>query len=429
MAAMPSAAKTRPDAAATEVARVAALPAVHAAFGWFHRYERELCEWQMELTRIPAPPFGESARAAWLADRFRELGLEQVEIDGVGNVTGLRPGRCDPPFAPKDGAQDGAPKSVLALSAHIDTVFPADVPRTVRRDDEKLYGPGISDNAAGVTALLALAAATREARLETAAPVLFIGNVGEEGEGDLRGMRHIFTESRWKSAIGATVVVDGASMETIVTEGLGSRRFEVTVSGPGGHSWSDFGAPNPIVLLARAIDRFSRTAVPLSPKTTFNIGVVQGGTSVNSIPESATMRVDLRSSDGKQLDRLEAALRDAISSAVAEARDPAANGAASSVSFDIRPIGSRPAADLKENSRLLAVVTAVDAHLGNASRLTRASTDANIPLSLGREAVALGSGGTGGGAHTIHEWYDPRGRDLGLKRLLLVVAAMANAAP
>jgi acetylornithine deacetylase/succinyl-diaminopimelate desuccinylase-like protein len=412
---MPSAAKTRPGAAATDVARVAALPQVHAGFAWFQRHERELCDWQMELTRIPAPPFGEAARAVWLAERFRNLGLEEVEIDAIGNVTGLR-----------RGADSDA--RCLALGAHIDTVFPADVPRTVHRDDEKLYGPGISDNAAGVVALLALAAAMREASLATAAPVLFIGNVGEEGEGDLRGMRHIFIESRWKDAIGATLIVDGASMETIVTEGLGSRRFEVTIGGPGGHSWSDFGAPNPIVLLARAIDRFSRTAVPMSPKTTFNIGVVQGGTSVNSIPESATMRVDIRSSEARQLDRLEAGLRDAVSCAVDEARgDVSANGAAGAVSFDVRPIGSRPAAELREDSRLLAVVTAVDAHLGNASRLIRASTDANIPLSLGREAVAVGSGGTGGGAHTIHEWYDPRGRDLGLKRLLLIVAAMAGA--
>src|SRR5205085_7676501 len=221
----------------------------------------------------------------------------------------------------------------------------------------------------------------------TTASIVFIGNVGEEGEGDLRGMRHIFNSARWRDAIGATLVIDGANAETIVTEALGSRRFEVTISGPGGHSWSDFGAPNPIVLLARAIDRFSRTAVPMNPKTTFNVGVISGGTSVNSVPASATMRVDIRSSSAKQLDRIEAALRQTVAAVLEEhhAENAGGNGATtnatSHVTSDIRPIGNRPAAELRENSRLLAIVTSVDQHLGIASRLTRASTDANIPLS------------------------------------------------
>ncbi len=411
---MPLPTKAKPASAPAEVARVAALPGVHAAYEWFRRHQRELAELQLELTRIPAPPFGEAARSAWLAERFRSLGLDEVRIDEVGNVTALRPG-SDP----------GEP--YFAVSAHLDTVFPAGLPLDVHADAGKLFGPGISDNSAGVVALLALVSALQQAGLRTTAPLLFIGNVGEEGEGDLRGMRHIFSDPRWQDAIGSTLVIDGAQSETIVTEALGSRRFEVTVSGPGGHSWSDFGAPNAIVLLARAIERFSRTAVPLSPKTTFNVGVISGGTSVNSIAESASMRVDIRSSSPREIDRIETALRQALSAALGDVPAEAAAGNGAGVRHDLRLIGNRPAAELRSPSRLLAVAQAVDAHLGNPSRLTRASTDANIPLALGREAIALGGGGNGGGAHTLHEWYDPRGRDLGLQRLLLLIAAMAGA--
>jgi acetylornithine deacetylase/succinyl-diaminopimelate desuccinylase-like protein len=342
------------------------------------------------------------------------LGLEDVHIDELGDVIGIR-----------RGADPNA--KFIALSAHIDTVFPAGTPLNVRRDGDRLVGPGISDNGAGVLALLAVAGAMQSAGVRTASPIVFIGNVGEEGEGDLRGMRRIFSDSRWRDAIGAMLVVDGAGNDTIVNQALGSRRFEVTVRGPGGHSWSDFGVPNPIVLLARAIDQFSRTEVPGNPKTTYNIGVISGGTSVNSIPESASMRVDIRSSSTEEIDRVEKALREAVARATGST--PAANNGAAGVSYDVRLIGQRPAAELPESARVVQVVRAVDALLGNAARLHRASTDANIPISMGKEAIAIGAGGSGGGAHTLHEWYDPRGRDLGLKRILLSVLALAGTQP
>lgn len=410
--AMPGWARTEPAVSpAQEVAHVAALPAVHAAFDWFQRNERALADRQLELAAIPAPPFGEQKRSEWLSARFRELGLEEVHVDGVGNVLGVRRG-SDPQA------------KFVALAAHIDTVFPAETPLHPRREGDRLVGPGISDNGAGVTALLAIIAALREARVQTAAPLVFIGNVGEEGEGDLRGMRHLFADPRWSEAIQYTVVVDGASADTIVTRALGSRRFEVTLRGPGGHSWSDFGVPNPIVLLAHAIEEFRQTRLPAQPKTTFNIGVIRGGTSVNSIPESAAMRVDLRSSSTEEIDRLEEALRRAVARALAPS---AGNGHAGEVSSEIRAIGSRPAAELREDARIVRVALAVDQHLANRSQFQRASTDANIPMSQGREAIAMGGGGSGGGAHTLHEWYDPRGRDLGLKRLLLTVLTLAGA--
>jgi di/tripeptidase len=215
----------------------------------------------------------------------------------------------------------------------------------------------------------------------------------------------------------------------VVAEALGSRRFEVIVRGPGGHSWSDFGSPNPIIVLARAIDMFSETPVPASPKTTFNVGVIRGGTSVNSIPESASMRVDLRSTSMAEIDRLEAALRRALEKAVKLENDAVALHATrklQSVQSEVVEIGNRPAGELAPDARVLKVIRAVDGHLGNAAQVQRASTDANVPLSLGREAIAIGGGGSGGGAHTLQEWFDCNGRDLGLKRILLTMLALAG---
>jgi tripeptide aminopeptidase len=404
------------SSAAQLVSRIASLAPVEAAAAWFLAHQDLLLERQMEVTAIPAPPFGEAARAEWLAKRFRELGLQDVEIDGIGNVIGLRSGTV----------RQAEPK-YLAITAHIDTVFPLGTGVTVRKENNRLYGPGISDNSAGITALLALAGALQHAEIRTEWPLVFVGNVGEEGEGDVRGMRYIFAEPRWRDSIAATLVLDGAGTDTIVTEALGSKRFLVTLFGPGGHSWSDFGTANPIVVLARAIDQFARTPVPASPKTTFNIGVITGGTSVNSIPESASIKVDIRSAAGEQVERLERALRDAVERAVSqEPRTTFGGRAHSGLTADVKVIGSRPAARLNPDSPMLSVIQAVDALLDNNARLQRASTDANIPLSQGRDAIAIGAGGAGGGAHTLHEWYDPTGRDLGLRRILLAALAIAG---
>jgi acetylornithine deacetylase/succinyl-diaminopimelate desuccinylase-like protein len=368
----------------------------------------------MEATRIAAPPFAEGARGAWLADRFRDLGLVDVHVDEVGNVFGVRPARGD---------------RFVALSAHIDTVFPAATPLNIRQQASRLYGPGVSDNGAGIAAILAVASVLASERMEHTLPIVFIGNVGEEGEGDLRGMRQVFRTPRWRDTIACSVIVDGAGSDTIVAEALGSRRFEVIVRGPGGHSWSDFGAPNPIMALGRAIEIFSQTPVPTSPKTTFNVGVFRGGTSVNSIPESASIRVDLRSTSMAEIDRMERALRAAMEQAVAaENRTAAQRGGLRPqvVQSEVIEIGNRPAGELAKDARLLQVIRAVDSNLGNIAQVQRASTDANIPLSLGREAIAIGGGGSGGGAHTLQEWFDCNGRDLGLRRILLTMLAMAG---
>jgi len=401
-----------------QIARLAELPEIRRAILQFRSQESRLAQWQLEMARIPAPPFGENARAEWLAQRFREIGLEEVHTDEVGNVFGSLGGSGD---------------QLVALSAHLDTVFPAGTPLNIRQQGSRFYGPGVSDNGAGVTALLAVAAEMQQFDLPLALPVVFIGNVGEEGEGDLRGMRHIFSNPRWNNSIRYSLVLDGAGCDTIVAEALGSRRFEVIVRGPGGHSWSDFGAPNPILVLARTIHAFSQTRVPASPKTTFNIGVIRGGTSVNSIPESASMRVDIRSTSMTEMEHLETSLRrelelaTAEESRVSEQRNPSQRHF-SGLSHEVVVIGSRPAGELDANARMLSVIRAVDAHLGNAAQVQRASTDANIPLSLGREALAIGGGGTGGGAHTLQEWFDASGRELGLQRILLTVLALAGTA-
>jgi acetylornithine deacetylase/succinyl-diaminopimelate desuccinylase-like protein len=395
-----------------EIAHLASLPEVQQACDWLRAAEPKLAQWQMEMARIPAPPFGEAPRAAWLADRFHELGLDDVCIDEAGNVLGVYPGQAGP---------------YIALSAHIDTVFPSDTPLDIRSDGSKLLGPGVSDNGAGVTAMLAVAGALQATAIHPANPLLFIANVGEEGEGDLRGMRHIFSQPRWLDSIAYNVILDGAGTDVIVAEALGSRRFEVSVRGPGGHSWSDYGVPNPIVVLARAIEAFSQTKIPENPKTSTNVGVIRGGTSVNSIPESAFMRVDIRSTSMAEIDRLEDALRLALGRTVAAECDASSSAAhRSALTADVAIIGNRPSGQLSASARILQVIRAVDQHLGNPAHIQRASTDANIPLSLGREAVALGGGGRGGAAHTLQEWFDCEGRELGLRRILLAVLALAG---
>jgi len=412
-----------PTAVATpeqEIAHLASLPELREACDWLRGAESKLREWQVEMAGIAAPPFGEAVRGQWLAGKFRELGLEGVHIDDVGNVLGLHPG------------QDGPG---VAVSAHIDTVFPPESPLNIRQEGDRLFGPGVSDNGAGVIAMLAVAGALQATSIRPGLPVLFLGNVGEEGEGDLRGMRHIFSQRRWLDSIAYHVILDGAGTDVIIAEALGSRRFEITVRGPGGHSWSDYGVPNPIVALARAIEAFSHANVPHEPRTSTNIGVIRGGTSVNSIPEAASMRVDIRSTSMEEIDRLERALRLAVDQGTSETAEQLGetdrpstrlSKRGSDLTAEVVVIGNRPSGELAAGSRILQVVRAVDKHLDNPAHVQRASTDANIPLSMGREALALGGGGRGGGAHTLQEWFDCGGRDLGLRRVLLTVLALTG---
>lgn len=409
-----------PAPAASCVAQIAADRRVHQAFQWLHLQEQRILQWQAEMVAVPAPPFGERPRAEWLCERFRELGLENPHLDEVGNAIAVQTGT------------GGSARKVL-LSAHIDTVFPAGTPISAERDGTRLTAPGACDNGAGVAAMLAIAASLKQTGITTECDLVFVGNVGEEGEGDLRGMRHIYRTRLGsagdgvaeRSEIAGHIVLDGAGHESAVTHALGSQRHLVTITGPGGHSWTDAGRPNPIVLLSQAIQRFSIVTLPDIPRTTMNVGTIEGGTAVNAIPERAAARFDLRSTDPEQLIRLEVELHRAVEDAVMEA-NRGQHGEASPIRFTIDKIGDRPAGRLPAASELMALVEAVDRHLAIRTEMRLASTDANIPLSLGVPAVSIGGGGEGGGIHTYGEWYDARGRDLGLRRILLLLLAAAG---
>jgi acetylornithine deacetylase/succinyl-diaminopimelate desuccinylase-like protein len=393
---------------------------VHQAFRWFHLNDGRLMEWQRGLVAIPAPPFGEADRAVWLAEQFEELGLADVHIDNEGNAVGILAGDASRPSHEADPIATRLP--VVLVSAHLDTVFPAGTALAPVVENRRLTAPGACDNAAGVVGLLALAAALRDAEIAPGCTIVFAGNVGEEGEGDLRGIRHLYAHSLWNGRIAAHLVLDGAGDRTVVNEALGSRRFLVTIEGPGGHSWSDAEAPNPIAALAEAI--VSLYGLSLPPRTTLNVGTIEGGSAVNAIPELAAARFDLRSADGEQLSQLEAELRRVVEHAVDAAN--ARPSAVKALGFRIERIGDRPAGRLPAGAPILETLRAVDRHLGLQTQLQLASTDANIPLSMGVPALSLGAGGEGGGIHTRSEWFDSTGRELALKRLLLLLLAVAQ---
>jgi tripeptide aminopeptidase len=390
------------------VGKLAGDPACARGLQWIDKSAAWMTDQQIRLTEIPAPEFDEARRGEALEQLFAASGF-QVRIDKTGNVIGERPGSDT--------------KSVILLAAHLDTVFPAGTDVVVKRDGSRLLAPGIADNGVGLASLAGLARALAESRVRTTKTIVLVGDVGEEGEGNLRGMRALMDS--YGSRLSAVIAVDGPSTDHITTQGIASRRFEASVTGPGGHSWSDFGAPNPITAIARGIVKFSATSIPTDPRSSFNFGTIEGGTSVNSIPSSSAVKIDLRSEDEAELGRLETALREAMQAGVKE-EISATQSAAGALELNFRSLGTRPAGKLPDDSPLVLAIRNVDRYLGNRSRLERSSTDANIPLSTGIPAVALGGGGRGGGSHTLEEWYDPSGRELGLKRLFLTIVSLAG---
>jgi acetylornithine deacetylase/succinyl-diaminopimelate desuccinylase-like protein len=401
-------------AAFTRVAQLASDRRIHRAFQWLHLHEQQIMRWQTELTGIPAPPFGEAPRAEWLCARFRELRLEEIRIDGIGNALGVK--KSSQP------AERG-----LLISAHVDTVFPASTPIKTVVKGTLLEAPGACDNGAGVVCLLAMAAALQHAEIAPPCDLIFAGNVGEEGEGNLRGTRFLYEHEGLAERIAAHLVIDGAGHEVAVTEALGSHRYQVTLRGPGGHSWADSSHPNPIVVLSRAIARLSDLEFSTAPRTTMNVGTIEGGTAINVVPAHASARFDFRSISSEQLIRLEVELHRAIEDAVLKANEDGRSR--KRLEFNIKRIGERPAGALPNDSTLYRMLRAVDRHFGIRTEPRTASTDANIPLSLGVPAVSLGAGGTGGGIHTAQEWYDAKDRESGLKRVLLLILALATEEP
>ena len=367
-------------------------------------------EEQIRITEIPAPPFQESVRAAYMKKVLASTGL-RAEMDDTGNVIGEWP---------------GSSPDVVMLTAHLDTVFPAGTDVHVKREGGRLLAPGISDNGTGLAALVALSKAFREAKIKTTKTILFVADVGEEGEGNLRGMRALV--EAYKKRLKFVLALDGSATEYVTTAALASRRVEITITGPGGHSWSDFGMVNPINALVRGSVRFINTKVPTAPRTTFNLGQIEGGTSVNSIPHEAKLKVDIRSESEEELTRLEAALRECMAAGVRDEQESARDRSKGRLDWKVELLGSRPGGELAAGSPVLAALRAADEFVGNHSRLERSSTDANIPLSMGIDAIAIGAGGNGGGAHSLQEWYEPSGRGMGLKRALLTLLEVAGIA-
>jgi len=368
-------------------------------------------EKHLELCRIPSPTFQEQKRADWMLAAFRQLGCD-AKIDQAGNVVAFLEPHSHPPY--------------IALTAHLDTVLAPRSAADIRTEPDGVFaGPGVSDNGAGLAGLLGIVRALKSAPPLgglTASPV-FIANVGEEGDGNLCGMRHLCTQSPLASKIRAFLVLDGPATEHITNQALACRRYEVTMQGPGGHSWTDYGIANPVHAIARMITIFAENLPPPSARFSFNFGIIEGGLSVNAIPPLARTRLDLRSVDEALLERQSAILDAAVTRACDWENEKSPLG---KVSGRVREAGSRPGGRLAVGSPLLAAIQSVDAYLGIRSVTDCASTDANIPLSLKIPAISVGAGGTGGGAHTAAEWYNSEGRDTGLKRLLLLTAILLS---
>lgn len=386
----------------TNAAIRAALEHIRSDNAWTVDQQVSICE-------IPAPPFKEERRAAEMKRRFEALGL-RVTVDSIGNVIAERPG------------SGGGP--VVVLAAHLDTVFPEETDVRVRRQGTLLSGPGIGDDCRGLAVLLAVAKAMNAASVRTQGTIFFVANVGEEGPGNLRGVKHLFAKP--PARIDYFISVDGTGLG-LTDAAVGSNRYRVSFRGPGGHSYGAFGMPSPIHALGRAIAKISEIQVPRTPKTTFNVGIIEGGTSVNTISPLGAMEVDLRSESPEELAKVDAQFRRAVDAALAEenARWPSSRV---KVTVDVESMGVRPAAAPPDTQRIIRTAKAAARALGFDAPGGASSTDANWPMSLGIQAITLDGGGEGRGAHSVTESYDDGEKGwLGPQWSLLVVADLAGA--
>ena len=397
------AATITPDATVRELL---GRDAVRRAFQFFEAHAEEITQEHIKICSIPAPPFGERERAEYLREKFRAAGLAEAYTDEEGNCIALRRGASMSPL--------------LVVSAHLDTVFPAGTDFTVRREQHRLFAPGIADDGCGLAALLALVRVLQTCAVETEGSLLFVGTVGEEGEGDLRGARYLFNGGEWAGKLDAFISFDGPGLERITHAALGSRRYRLRLRGTGGHSWGDFGVANPVHALGRAIARLSSYPAPADPRTTFNVGRIEGGSGINVIPREATMDVDLRSVSADELRRLDAFFRRAVREA-ADDENAGRRAGNPPLELDLKLIGERPSGETPPASTIVRLAEEATLSLGYRPRLDRSSTDSNIPISLGIPAITLGAGGASGNSHTLDEWFDTRSREQGLKRALLVI--------
>jgi tripeptide aminopeptidase len=364
----------------------------------------------IELTEIAAPPFMEQERAEAFAAKLRAVGIDSVWIDAVGNVMAYLPGS-------KGG-------KTVALNAHLDTVFPEGTDVSVTQRNDTLFAPGIGDDTRGLAMLLTIAKTLKEQEIQTTSDVLLVATVGEEGLGDLRGVKEVFSERG--PSIDSWISIDGGNIGRVNNKALGSYRYKVIFDGPGGHSWGAFGLANPHHALGSAMHHFVQAAdayTKTGPRTSYNVGVIEGGTSVNSVPFSSSMLIDVRSIAPYRLDEMEALLNQAVQQALEEQNAIRRRGEALTVS--VEKIGNRPSGELDPSVPLIQRAMAATEHFGAVPELTRGSTDSNIPISLGVPAITIGRGGRGGNAHSLDEWWvnDEGHKAIQLALLILVSEA------
>jgi acetylornithine deacetylase/succinyl-diaminopimelate desuccinylase-like protein len=396
-----------------EMRSLASRPEVQRAFAAIEEIEPRSLEDLIRLTEIPAPPFKEEARARAYAELLRQAGADSVWIDAEGNVIALKRGRTR--------------NRTVAMAGHLDTVFPEGTDVTVKIRGDTLFAPGIGDDTRGLVVVLNVLRAMNRAAIATEADVLFIGTVGEEGLGDLRGVKHLFGPSGPK--IDAFIAVDGGSPERIVHQGIGSKRYRVTFRGPGGHSWGAFGLANPHHALGAAIYHFVQEAdryTRQGPRTSYNVGVLSGGTSVNSIPFESVMEVDMRSASPDRLAGIDSIFIRSVRKALEEQNALRRSGPALTVEVDL--VGDRPSGVLDPSAPIVQRAMASVRYLGLEPALESGSTDANIPIARGLSAITIGRGGVGGEAHSPGEWWLPRNPDLATKNALLILLAEAGLA-
>jgi tripeptide aminopeptidase len=379
---------TSATAQTKDVAAVATEPAVRRALDLARRSEPDTIRDQIRLCEIPAPPFSEGARAGAYAEALRAAGLTNVRVDKAGNVLGERRGRTRRPH--------------LVLSAHLDTVFPAGMSVSVTRDKNWLHGPGIGDDCRGLAVVLAVARTLNAAAVQTEGPITFVGTVGEEGLGDLRGVKTLYSTTLRESS-DRFVSVDGDGY-AITNVGIGSRRYRVTFRGPGGHSYENFGRANPVNAVGIAVARLSRLEVPAFPRTTFTVGRIGGGTAINAIASEAWMEIDLRSSDAAALKQLEAGVQATVRAALEEENSRRKSHEPLTVTLDL--VGNRPAARTGPTAPIVETAVAALKALALPVRFDEGSTDANLPMSVGIPAIAIGGGGVGRDAHSPRESFD-----------------------
>jgi tripeptide aminopeptidase len=395
-------------AAAQSPDEIVRSPKVRKALEFIRTVEAETIEEQIRTAEIPAPTFKEGKRAEYYRKRFSELGLAKVRIDAAGNVIGERPG--------------SDPTKTLVIAAHLDTVFPEGTEVKVKREGNVLTGPGIGDDARGLAVMLAIIRALNEAKIETRDSVTFVADVAEEGLGNLAGVGHLVKEEL-KGRIANFIGLDASGFDIVQRE-IGSNRYRVTFRGPGGHSYFEFGRPSAIHALGRAIDGIAKLSVPSDPRTTYNVGKIEGGTTVNSIAQTASMEVDLRSISAAELAKLDASFRRAVETALSEENDARKDAARLTVDFQL--IGERPVGLQAPDAPIVQKVLAADKALGIRSNLTASSTDSGMPMRSGIPSVTIGTGGKWQGMHSVGESFDMTDSYLGTQRVLLALLAVAG---